>query len=299
MVDGQLDPRAILAALGVAEGVGAVAPVSGGMDTAIWRVERAGRASALRVFRPEQAAVAHREATIMAASIPGVPIPAVRATGAWRDRPALLIDWCAGRHLLAALRAAPRDLFALARLFGETQARLHAATPPAALVAEGRAWSDWAGGTDTALLARLRAAEARPASILHFDYHPLNLMVEGRRATGLIDWANVQVGDRRADLARTVTILRLAPKGQGTVAVALRLATRLLELGWRRGYRAVAGPIGGMAPFYAWAGTVLVNDLAQKIGRPGVALRAAELDPARRWTAHWRRRAGVPDGATA
>lgn len=290
-----LDPRAILAALGVAEGVTAVAPVVGGWDTAIWQVERGGRAYALRVFRPEQAWVARREAIVMCAGLPGVPIPAVRAEGVWHDRPALLIDWCPGLSLRDAVRAAPRDAPTLARLFGATQARLHAAPPPAALVAEGRSWIDWAGGGAGGLTGRLRATAIGPASVLHFDYHPLNLLVEGRRATGLIDWANVHVGDRRADLARTVAILRLAPHGSGESAVALRLATRLLELGWRRGYRAVAGPLGGMAPFYAWAGTALVNDLAQKIGRPGIRLQSADLDPARRWTAHWRRRAGLPE----
>lgn len=91
-----LDPRAILAALGVAEGMTALAPVAGGWDTAIWRVERGGRAYALRVFRPEQARVARREAIVMRAGLPGVPIPAVRAEGVWHDRPALLIDWCPG-----------------------------------------------------------------------------------------------------------------------------------------------------------------------------------------------------------
>lgn len=293
MTEGTLDPHAILAALGVADGVGAIAPVSGGMDTAIWRVERDGRPYALRVFRPEQAAVARREAAIMAADIPGVPIPVVRAAGAWHDRPALLIDWCAGRTLLAAARAAPRDAPALARLFGGIQARLHAAAPPAALLAEDRSWIAWAGGGGPELTAQLRAVAADPARILHLDYHPLNLLVEGRRATGLIDWANVQVGDRRADLARTVTILRLASFGRGASALALRLAARLLEVGWRRGYRAVAGPIGGMAPFYAWAGAVLVDDLSAKIGRPGVTLQSSDLDPARRWTAHWRQRAGL------
>ena len=293
MADVTLDPRAILAALGVADGVGAITAVSGGMDTTIWRVERDGRPYALRVFRPEQAAVARREAAIMAADIAGVPIPAVCAAGAWHDRPALLIDWCAGRTLLDAVRAAPRDALALARLFGGIQARLHAATPPAALIAEDRSWIAWAGGSASELTAHLRAVAAGSTRILHLDYHPLNLLVEGRRATGLIDWANVHVGDRRADLARTVTILRLAPSGQGASGLALRLAARLLELGWRRGYRAVAGPIGGMAPFYAWAGAVLVDYLSAKIGRPGLTLQPSDLDPARRWTAHWRQRAGL------
>ena len=289
-----LDPQAILAALGVAGGVTALAPVSGGRDTAIWRVERDGQRYALRVFPPGRLGDARREAAVMRAGISGVPIPAVRAEGVWHDRAALLIDWCQGQILLDALRATPRDSWALAHLFGATQAHLHAATPPALLLAEERSWLGWAGGGGAALTERLRAVAAGPPSVVHFDYHPLNLLVEGRRATGLIDWANVHVGDRRADLARTVAILRLGPFGAGPAAVAMKLLARLLELGWRRGYRAVAAPLGGMAPFYAWAGATLVNDLSAKIGRPGESMQSADLDPARRWTAHWLARAGLP-----
>lgn len=293
MVSTDLDLQAILAALGVAEGVTALAPVAGGRDTAIWRVERGGQRYALRVFPAGRLGDARREAAVMRGGISGVPIPAVRAEGVWHDRAALLIDWCQGRILMDALRATPRDSWALAHLFGATQAHLHAATPPALLLSEERPWATWAGGGGAALTERLREVAAGPTSVLHFDYHPRNLLVEGRRATGLIDWANVRVGDRRADLARTVAILRLAAPGTGAAAVAMKLFARLLELGWRRGYRAVAGPIGGMAPFYAWAGATLVNDMSAKIGRPGESLQAADLDPARRWTAYWLARAGL------
>jgi predicted secreted hydrolase len=48
-----------------------------------------------------------------------------------------------------------------------------------------------------------------------------------------------------------------------------------------------------MAPFYAWAGDVTVRDQEQKIGRPGIALQSANLDPLRRWTDGWKRRAGI------
>ena len=56
MVTPQLDPFAVLDALGVS-GVTSATPVAGGSDTALWRVERGGEVYALRVFRPEQAAV--------------------------------------------------------------------------------------------------------------------------------------------------------------------------------------------------------------------------------------------------
>ena len=50
-VDDELDPRLILAALGMAR-VDAVERAEGGSDSAIWRVEVASAVYALRVFRP-------------------------------------------------------------------------------------------------------------------------------------------------------------------------------------------------------------------------------------------------------
>lgn len=288
-----LDPLAILRALGCADGTGSVTPVSGGWDTALWRVERGGSSYALRVFRPAQAAVCRREAAVMRAGLPGVPIPAVRAEGTWQDRPALLIDWCPGQTLLAAIRAAPWRLRPLAAAFGRAQAALHAAPAPDTLRAEGRSWIDWQGRADEALAARLRAAATEPERILHFDFHPLNVMVEAGIVTGILDWANVHTGDPRADLARTVTILRLAPAEPGTPPLLQTILARVLERHWRRGYRAVAGPIGGMAPFYAWAGAAMVKDLAPQLGRPGNWLQPHHLEPIRRWTAHWHQRAGI------
>jgi aminoglycoside phosphotransferase (APT) family kinase protein len=46
-----------------------------------------------------------------------------------------------------------------------------------------------------------------PNSLVHMDYHPLNVMVEGVRVTGVIDWVNTDVGDRHLDAAMTAVIL--------------------------------------------------------------------------------------------
>ena len=46
-----------------------------------------------------------------------------------------------------------------------------------------------------------------PNSLLHMDYHPLNVMVNGLRVTGVIDWVNADVGDRHLDAAMTSVIL--------------------------------------------------------------------------------------------
>lgn len=285
-----LDPQAILTSLGYGEGVRSISPVTGGMDAAIWRVERAEGSYALRVFRPQQARACSREAAVLGATLPGVPIPRLYAHGTWRDRPAMLIGWCPGKMLIDAFAANPSRLPALAAEFGRVQAHLHAAPVPPVLINPHYRWYEWHDSGAGALGERLRAVERTPPSILHLDYHPLNVLVEGGRTSAVLDWTNVNSGDRRADLARTLTILRLSPLPKEMPPVVARLVLRLFEQNWRRGYRAVADPVGGMAPFYAWAGVAMLNDFAPRIGK-GVT--EEELAPVRRWTDYWKARAKV------
>jgi aminoglycoside phosphotransferase (APT) family kinase protein len=46
-----------------------------------------------------------------------------------------------------------------------------------------------------------------PDSLVHMDFHPLNVMVNGTSVTGVIDWVNTDVGDRHLDAAMTAVIL--------------------------------------------------------------------------------------------
>lgn len=288
-----LDPLAVLRALGV-EDARVVEPVAGGWDTAIWRVDRGAVSSALRLFRPEQASTARREALALRALVGHAPVPEVQAEGTWRGRPALLLSWVPGRPLAHALRARPWLAWRLGYAFGRAQARIHAVPVTAALRQIETDWIAWAGPGEEALQARLRALPPRADALIHLDYHPLNVMVEETEVTGVLDWANVSIGDARADLARTLSILRLAPSPPGVPERLHGLIRRLLELGWRHGYGQPFGDQAEMALFYAWAGVVMLRDLAPKVGRPGVWLRPRHLDGVRRWTEVWRRRAGSP-----
>ncbi len=288
-----IDPTAILAALGLT-GPTAVAPVAGGLDTAIWRVEHDSAVYALRVFRPEQAETCRREVLVMrAAAAGGIAVPQVHAHGTWRDRPALLLSWCAGRPLLHALSDQPQRAWELGVAFGKMQAAIHAVPAPPELRRHPDDWIAWAGPGEQALQARLRALALPADTLLHLDYHPLNVMTDGQQVTGVLDWANAHAGHFRADLARTITLLRLAMRVLSRQRAPMLQPRRALAAGWRHGYEQAAGPIGDMALFYAWAGAAMVNDLAQKIGRPGVTLEQRDLTPIRRWTAFWKHRAGV------
>ena len=110
-----LDPHAILAALGLT-GAAEATPISGGADTAIWRVAHGRQLYALRVFRAEQADICRREIAAMRAALEGgLPVPGIHAAGSWRDRPALLLSWCAGEPLILALQRRPGHHLVLSR----------------------------------------------------------------------------------------------------------------------------------------------------------------------------------------
>src|SRR5688572_2847517 len=114
-----LDPAAILAELGLRDAL-SFAPVRGGWDTAIWRVERPSGPAALRLFRAEQKASFAREVAAMTvARSHGLPVPEVLAQGVWQERPVVLLSWCAGKTLAAALQARPWTAWTLGRAFGE------------------------------------------------------------------------------------------------------------------------------------------------------------------------------------
>ncbi len=44
-------------------------------------------------------------------------------------------------------------------------------------------------------------------SVLHMDYHPLNVLVKGARISGIVDWVRAESGDRHLDVATTAAIL--------------------------------------------------------------------------------------------
>ncbi|MDQ6602260.1 MAG: aminoglycoside phosphotransferase family protein [Chloroflexota bacterium] len=286
-----LDPFAILAALGVTDTTAATR-VSGGQDTAIWRVDRADGQYALRVFASDEARKCTREvATMRAAEAGGIPVPTVHVEGTWHGRPALLLAWCPGQTLLAALREKPLRAWPLGVIFGRMQARLHAIPLLEAPPYAPDQWLNWGRPLAAPLRDRLTVVARRPLVLCHFDYHPLNVMADGARVTGVLDWPNGLPGDPRADLARTIVLMQfirppLRPHEEAIVRGFLRA--------WWHGYHQGRGSLGEMAPFYAWAGDVTVRDQEQKIGQPGIAPQSVDLDPLRRWTDHWKRRAGLP-----
>jgi aminoglycoside phosphotransferase (APT) family kinase protein len=286
-----IDPLDILAALGISS-VRAITPVHGGTDTAIWRVEHGGAVSALRVFRPEQVEICQHEIAAMQAAYQAcVPVPAIRASGVWHERPVLLLSWCPGVPLWEAIRRRPWRVLSLGMAFGRTQALIHQIPSRVEWQHQRTDWIGWAGQSEHRLHAALQQLARPVPALMHLDYHPLNVLSDGRQITAVLDWANARVGDPRADVARTYTILMVEPYAPGRQSPAISLARRLLARSWRRGYEQVAGTLSDMAWFYAWGGAVMARDLAPRVSNPQLWWQPRHLQRIQNWTAMWNQRA--------
>jgi aminoglycoside phosphotransferase (APT) family kinase protein len=260
------------AGVGFAE---APVPLSGGFDTTILAFRLSGAPAdwsgplILRVMaRVESAPRVPREAAVHAAVVQaGFPAPRVLLHDtalAPLGLPFLIMERLPGETMWAAARRRGWPAaFTLPRELAELQARLHR------LGGEGLRRSAEAFGVDLAAmglpaeLKRLRRriaregltgllpgadwllanlpAPAQPEVICHGDFHPLNIMVADGRLSGVIDWANVVLGEPTYDIAALRTVALYADFGIPAWARGLATATRrLMVLRYMSVYRAAA-----------------------------------------------------------
>lgn len=291
-----VDPAAALRALGY-ESASAPIRVTGGWDTLLWRFQTPdGRHHALRVYHlPQREEIVRRERSALAAcASAGLPAPRLETAGRVQGLPALVLSWCNGEPLLSAIEKRPWAVWRLGRIFGATQARLHAVTPPPELVAT--APGDWLSrvSDDYSDLAE-HALSLQPAtsSLIHMDFHPLNIIFDGKAVTGVIDWAGAAAGDPRADLARTVVTMLAAPIPPGPMRPLLNVARRLVLRAWRFGYQSVAGPMPDYRPLLAWAGATFLLEMELVIGESHVWETEDDVQTMRRRIQAWAQQAGI------
>lgn len=139
--------------------------------------------------------------------------------------PFLLLQRLTGQTLFHSMLARPWRLFTLSDRMAQLHARLHRLPAHdfptgrgafisrrlqrlreliAAYGLHGLRWGlDW--------LLRHRPPAWRPASALHLDWHPLNLIESEDGTIGAPDWSGADVGDPHADLAATLLSLRCVP----------------------------------------------------------------------------------------
>jgi aminoglycoside phosphotransferase (APT) family kinase protein len=184
--------------------------------------------------------------------------------------PFLVVPWVGGITLLEWLRRGSwRILSAAGKL-----ARLHVALhdlplagplPPAESFVERRLGEiermiadyelvELAEGFDW--LWRHRPAAAARPSILHLDFHPANVVVEHGHPQAVVDWSEADAGDRHADVAMTLVLLRTAPVSGETGVERLmgRPARWWLARRYLRVYRRAADLDPDRLRYYvAWA----------------------------------------------
>src|SRR5205823_2101339 len=104
-------------------------------------------------------------------------------------------------------------------------ARLHALTPDGLPEPPGSFLSRRLGEIDNLIrtyglrgllpgldwLVRQRPGEPGWRHVLHLDWHPLNLMRAGDGTLTALDWNEADVGDRHADVATALLLVRCAP----------------------------------------------------------------------------------------
>jgi aminoglycoside phosphotransferase (APT) family kinase protein len=249
--------------------VGAPSAIGAGFDSFIHLVELAGDGLPTAWHQPlvvrllpsvDRVEQAHREAAVQGwCAERGFPAPSVLAVLAPDELfglPAQVMERAPGTTMLAALSARPWRAFALVRQLAGTQLALHAlpldgwpcSTDPEELVDKRlalprRVASQLADPDLTAAVERATAltaaAAAGPVVVCHGDFHPLNVMVDGDRAS-VIDWTDAGLGPREADVSRTRLLFYIAAIAANSPLerTALRVAGPRLAGRYLRAYEA-------------------------------------------------------------
>ncbi|MDP4170477.1 MAG: phosphotransferase [Bacillota bacterium] len=111
--------------------------------------------------------------------------------------------------------------------------------------------------------------------LLHLDYHPMNVLTNGKSITAVIDWANACINDPVFDVARTFSMLRVEANRLQKDFGLTDQSVEEFERGWMEGYREKGGVEGQLSSdLKAWAGFRMHRDLLGK--RSGEELRIIE-----------------------
>lgn len=251
-------PGTVLASLGVGD-VNAVLPVSGGMSGALlWRVVRPepGTDLLLRLLpHSGLATVEHEAAAQRSAHDAGIPTPRIDHVGVVAGCPVILMTWLSGQTMLDVLVERPSRSNALGQASGRLLRRIHDVAPvigPANSYLGSRL-----AGVDR-WLSRIVTASQDPTALIHVDFHPGNLIIDGDGTIAVLDWTNASAGDPLIDLGRTFACLQL-----GAALYANTIGRESIDAWWRgliEGYGAPDRTIDELAPFIAFGLVTLVDD---------------------------------------
>lgn len=227
---------------------------AGGATGRLWRVRTADGTYALRLTRQKG-----EFAAMAAARGAGLPVPEVRKQAETPDGVAALLTWSRGIPLAGALREQPENARRLGEAVGATQRRINDIPAPPEL-----------GPPDGWMLPHgYEIPEGK--SLLHLDFHWLNVLTDGTDVTAILDWENARRGPAVLDQARTWALLTIEPS-LAELPASDRALTETFAAGWMAGYGIDAIPEWATT----WAAAAMLADLT-----PRYADRPQRLDDLR------------------
>jgi len=184
-----------------------VLPLAGATSSDLYHLNGIGADAVLRIFLAERweetaADLSVRELDILRA-LADEPVAAPGPIGTLPDN-GVLMGFLPG---VVHLPAMPGDKWL--RTLAETLAQIHGLTVQVPYTFESwndttaQAMPDW--WQSTSLWLEAQAQSAGPLSyepcFIHRDYHPVNVLWESGRITGVVDWINACMGPRGIDVA--------------------------------------------------------------------------------------------------
>ena len=224
--------------------------ILGGFDTLIYGFSVAGAGAlegdlVLRVYRDEKGPRRAAYESVVQNTVADLGFPAPRVLLTCVDRGVLGGAFVVMRRIRgeAMVHGFLRPgMHRLPAVMAKLQAQLHGLDPARLCASLSEAGFDPEEYSARAMLGRLRRqADAAsltgldaalswlernqpPAArkvICHDDFHPLNVMMENGKVTGVLDWANIAIDDPHYDLGASVALLTLAPVSLPTILTPL------------------------------------------------------------------------------
>ncbi|MER2262633.1 MAG: phosphotransferase [Psychrobacillus sp.] len=235
--------------------------VQGGKDCLVYKVQiRDGTYLAIRIQQAERYNQFLYEKNIKKLALEsGIPVPIVYSVIVEDSYAVMLMEWIKGLPVLQMLKEKPAIAHQLGVEFGKTHATIHQVTVPESLEIRIPNWLTPIG-TEKKIFEKLSLAKE---SLIHLDFHPLNVLTDGSKITGVIDWTNAAIGDPRFDYARTLSILQI--EGYRHFKEDLTLIKEF-EAGWSKGYESVNGVYNNLPPFMVWAAIRMHRDKGNSLG---------------------------------
>lgn len=215
---------------------------AGGATGRLWRVRVDDTSYALRLTTQRS-----QFAAMAAAHAAGLPVPTVLKTVDTPYGIAALLDWSPGVQMAQALMAHPENARQLGESVGAIQRRLNDIPAPPELCPP----DDWLRPPGYDL--------PDGDSLLHLDFHWLNVLVDGTTVTAILDWENARRGPAVLDQARTWSLLTFEPI-LATLDSPSRELTRAVAAGWLAGYGITDVPDWATR----WAAAAMLTDLTPR-----------------------------------